>query len=628
MALLMACLCAAVMGSAVDKEEENTRELTKMVHNIAARHGIAANETYKLSEVQGFAGGLRVSSTNGAVVTGDPNQMYYDIIQKFYKYAFGKIPYVGGLLTSLVDAFWPKHQPSIFELIEEQVSQLVDQKILEYELRERTTELELMRDAMTSFTLTKGVERRILFSRTEDHALSLIKKITASPNRAQFVSLFEATITTHMTLMREKVLFGKEIYDEDFNQKKADKEISDAVIAYRDILADVLKEYKDWIHEEYRKKDKGFGDKQLRPGIRYAKTAISLKTMARIGNYVPGHENDKPVYIDGSGRLIIGPISVCNGFSYHNVKCRVADLEKSAAKGANGPLVNVRYGSYGFSGDFYNLVEIAPAGYDGSSSHQSELWYEAKEAVNVEGIAGFRFNYCGQGISTVRPIYYRDDKVVEGDKIGSDKYSNRDSDKCGNIRTPTDPEYEIYTFSETYYGYFVTLQAKHYKGAPSISVLDWVGGKGGDKQYGVDEAAIDSITGRGLNGPVLVKTVAIQYGANEMEGISYEIISTDTQKRVHVGAGRFGRHDCVLQTYGRVLQIKIFYCDHYFVTGIAILNEDVRPGGTWTTCVKGKVKHTKVYKLRRDEQFIGFSGKSGILVDSTAPQILRSGETF
>jgi len=59
-----------------------------------------------------------------------------DACKKITEAFASKIPYAGFLIKGLLDAFWPNSKNDVWSSIEKQVSDLVDSKILRYELQE------------------------------------------------------------------------------------------------------------------------------------------------------------------------------------------------------------------------------------------------------------------------------------------------------------------------------------------------------------------------------------------------------------------------------------------------------------------------------------------------------------
>ncbi len=63
----------------------------------------------------------------------------------------GKTPYVGGLLSGLVDAFWPTTGPTLWDQIKSEVEALVSQDIAKYNMQELQLTLQGLKDAINAY---------------------------------------------------------------------------------------------------------------------------------------------------------------------------------------------------------------------------------------------------------------------------------------------------------------------------------------------------------------------------------------------------------------------------------------------------------------------------------------------
>ena len=69
------------------------------------------------------------------------------------------IPEIGKVVKLLINLFWPETKESIWSAIKEQVEKLVETKILDYELQERTAALNALRDNMKMYTHASNDEK-------------------------------------------------------------------------------------------------------------------------------------------------------------------------------------------------------------------------------------------------------------------------------------------------------------------------------------------------------------------------------------------------------------------------------------------------------------------------------------
>ncbi|CAJ1394019.1 unnamed protein product, partial [Effrenium voratum] len=133
-------------------------------------------------------------------------------------YAAGKIPVIGGVVEKAIDLFWPESGDvyDIWQLIVGEVSEMVDVKILAYELRERYADLLALKREMKRYTRSKSTIDRgnflsIALAKVED----IIAHLTVSGNKLQLLPLTIATATIHCVILRERVNDGPSLYGVD-----------------------------------------------------------------------------------------------------------------------------------------------------------------------------------------------------------------------------------------------------------------------------------------------------------------------------------------------------------------------------------------------------------------------------
>jgi len=127
----------------------------------------------------------------------------------------GKIPHVGGIVATLLGAFWPTHSTSIWDLIEEQVEELVNIKILERELEERQNDLNAIHRDMESYVKAQNVkEKMIKLEILVSSNLALQEHLLNSSNRLHFIPLVVASSTMHLTVLLERYTHGAEFFGE------------------------------------------------------------------------------------------------------------------------------------------------------------------------------------------------------------------------------------------------------------------------------------------------------------------------------------------------------------------------------------------------------------------------------
>lgn len=145
------------------------------------------------------------------------------------------VPYVGGVLSSVVKAFWPSSDNScdIWELMLGQVQELIDVSIMKSELISRYADLLAVKRFLNRFSssrsnIDRGNFLGIALAKVED----VMEHLTVSENRAQFIPLAVVAATLHCTILRVRVLVGMDLYgawDASWNA-----ELQEAVAYYQD----------------------------------------------------------------------------------------------------------------------------------------------------------------------------------------------------------------------------------------------------------------------------------------------------------------------------------------------------------------------------------------------------------
>ncbi len=138
--------------------------------------------------------------------------------------ASSKIPVVGGAIKVLLEAIWPTKKVSIWDSLKDQVAHLVDEKILQKELEERRSDLDGLRSSMESYLNAKPSEQGVWLGAMLTNANTIFKKLTNSSNRIHLLPLIVIHAHLHLILLRERLLFGQEIFKED-NHSEWEKDL-------------------------------------------------------------------------------------------------------------------------------------------------------------------------------------------------------------------------------------------------------------------------------------------------------------------------------------------------------------------------------------------------------------------
>ncbi|WP_386070250.1 insecticidal delta-endotoxin Cry8Ea1 family protein [Tahibacter sp. UC22_41] len=164
-----------------------------------------------------------------------------DIVRAVFLLAAGKIPYVGGAVEKVLGLIWPEDHQSPEELMkksEERMKRWVQGLIDQYDLGTMKQELAGLRRSIAEYHETKnppdrpgrldGCIRRI--NAIIDH----FTKTNYTPGSLSFV-LELAMI--HLTLLRERVMFTKEIYGSDVDKPLYLKQLGAAIAEYQGFVA-------------------------------------------------------------------------------------------------------------------------------------------------------------------------------------------------------------------------------------------------------------------------------------------------------------------------------------------------------------------------------------------------------
>jgi len=185
---------------------------------------------------------------NNQVQTKSTEPGYFnvnDACKKITQAIAGKIPYAGFLINCLLDAFWPNTKEDVWSSIEKQVTDLVDSKILSYELQEKKIELEAIKNALQMYKDAKIREKRGFLSTLLVKCDTLYERITQSSNDIHLTQVLLVLAYIELALLKERYEFGIEIYEEDNKQiwlhyllSKQEKYESD--------LSKLYKKWQDW----------------------------------------------------------------------------------------------------------------------------------------------------------------------------------------------------------------------------------------------------------------------------------------------------------------------------------------------------------------------------------------------
>ncbi|KAG8543762.1 hypothetical protein GDO81_023753 [Engystomops pustulosus] len=152
---------------------------------------------------------------------------------------------VGKIISSLLKAFWPSSQKDIWSLIKDQVEGLIDQKIVEFELQERQNEIHALQKTMQMYVEAQTREKGSLMSSMIYACNELFFKLTASKNSVQLIPLLVTHSTQHLLILKERLLHGKELYNED-NTGVWRNDLEQQISTYKDHIKDIYSKWIEW----------------------------------------------------------------------------------------------------------------------------------------------------------------------------------------------------------------------------------------------------------------------------------------------------------------------------------------------------------------------------------------------
>ncbi|WP_413364820.1 insecticidal delta-endotoxin Cry8Ea1 family protein [Lysinibacillus sp. 3P01SB] len=185
-----------------------------------------------------------------ALEIADPNSLN-NKLKGIVSAASSKIPVVGGAIKVLLEAIWPTKKLSIWESLKDQFSHLVDERILQKELEERKSELDGLKSSMESYLNAKPSEQAVWLGAMLTTSNIIFEKLTKSSNKIHLIPLIVVHAHLHLILLRERVLFGQEIFKED-NHEEWEKELISTYSKYNKFFqtSTLFYDWKKWREEQ------------------------------------------------------------------------------------------------------------------------------------------------------------------------------------------------------------------------------------------------------------------------------------------------------------------------------------------------------------------------------------------
>ena len=325
-----------------DSLTEQTTQPVRPTQPVKPNSTAAANPTCKMS-----------------VPANDWNSRLKDFISGLA----GLAPEIGEIVKFILQTYWPTSYDDIWKLMEnamtDLVHKIVDAAILKQELAKRESELKALQASMNQYVAAQAHEKGSLMSAMLEKSKTLFEELDGSEDDVHLPPFTITHAYQHLALLKERVLFGKEMYDHD-DTPLWKEELDDYLQKYRDYFVRKNKKWNQWRNEQINvhyytkrpsflspvdsycditdqlteKKWQYFATLQddphvLEPGVQMLKHRVLSEIVAQmvksvyiavfeLGRFIPGHENDPPVADKSLGILSLGPFSVASADDKHD----------------------------------------------------------------------------------------------------------------------------------------------------------------------------------------------------------------------------------------------------------------------------------------------------------------------
>lgn len=245
----------------------------------------------------------------------------------------GNVPYVGGLITAAIELLWPIAKQDLWSSMRQQVSDLVDTRLLDKERAERQGDIDGIKDGLRLYRDARNHERRGLLSALLVEAETLGEKLIQSTDAIHLLPLAAIAAHLHLTLLLERVAHGRQLYDED-NDAAWNDELLRQYHIYRGHFRRRIPDWIAWRRDRIRIVDKVSVEDQVtgetisfgQPGLNRQRvceatrdrlwSAAVLRATAMflpaflLHRYVPAYRDDPAAIDPALVRVTVGPFSV------------------------------------------------------------------------------------------------------------------------------------------------------------------------------------------------------------------------------------------------------------------------------------------------------------------------------
>ncbi|MBL8298091.1 MAG: hypothetical protein JNN30_07025 [Rhodanobacteraceae bacterium] len=133
-----------------------------------------------------------------------------DVAKTIAAAVVSKVPYAGGLLAGLIDAFWPSTPgPTLWQQVEQQVQNLISQDLAKYNLQQLQDTLQGLQNQVSDYVqLTDPTQKQIALQAIDEVIVSNAPKFMNGDPGTNF-SCFWGMALLHLSVRRELVqVFG------------------------------------------------------------------------------------------------------------------------------------------------------------------------------------------------------------------------------------------------------------------------------------------------------------------------------------------------------------------------------------------------------------------------------------
>jgi len=220
-----------------------------------------------------------------------------------------EIPEVGGVVAVLTDLFWPESGEDIWDSIKAQVASLVDDAILAKELEERKEVLDGLRDTMKSYVAAKDHEKGAIMAAMLTSANILYSELTESSNAIHLIPVAVAAANIHLTLLRERLNHGREIYQEE-NGIVWRNELGDRYLKCSQYFRDIYPKWAEWNAARYPGDANTDGNDAWQRNEAIGGMTATLEPTFLLIRFLPEHPHDGPRVDPQLAEVWLGPYSV------------------------------------------------------------------------------------------------------------------------------------------------------------------------------------------------------------------------------------------------------------------------------------------------------------------------------